>query len=141
MSATRVSGVHQPTNSTFPPVLVVLVVGIALSASFILAPAQVASSPVVCPFRLSTGLPCPGCGLVRSWVALAHGDLVRSLQFNWFGPAAMLIAGGALVMVVVEWSGRAQFAWVRSGRVPLLGRAFTGAWVLWAVGRAIANIA
>jgi hypothetical protein len=58
---------------------------------------------VVCPFRKATGLPCPGCGLTRSFCAVAKGHLERAFEFHALGPALFvvllvyLVRGGALV--------------------------------------------
>lgn len=41
--------------------------------------------PPMCGFRMGTGLPCPGCGLTRSWVHLAHGDLLGSFAQHRLG--------------------------------------------------------
>jgi hypothetical protein len=46
--------------------------------------------PSVCAFRNTTGLPCPGCGLTRSWVELARGDLETSLARNRLGWLLMI---------------------------------------------------
>lgn len=63
--------------------------------------------PVLCPFRALTGLPCPGCGLTRSWVYLMHGDVGSSLASNWFGPVLILaIIALAVVSVRTRLSGR-----------------------------------
>ena len=35
-----------------------------------------------CPWRAVTGLPCPGCGMTRSALALLRGDLPGSLREN-----------------------------------------------------------
>lgn len=35
-----------------------------------------------CPFKLATGIPCPGCGMGRATLALAHGDIMSSLHCN-----------------------------------------------------------
>lgn len=48
------------------------------------------ATPPMCSFNFSTGQPCPGCGLTRSWVALAHGDLTSSLSFHRLGWLVML---------------------------------------------------
>ena len=74
---------------------------VALATAGVASPAAAQSGPVICPFRRLTGLPCPACGLTRSWVDLAHGDLVGSVQHNPFGP--VLLAGlVALVVLVVR---------------------------------------
>ena len=44
-----------------------------------------------CPFLAITGLPCPGCGLTRSVLALMHGHAADSLRWHAFGP--LLFAG------------------------------------------------
>jgi hypothetical protein len=66
----------------------------AALGAFALSPEGISDGPVVCPFRLLTGLPCPGCGLTRAWVYLAHGQWRDSLVANPFGVvlAALLVA-------------------------------------------------
>ena len=52
--------------------------------------------PVLCPFRRATGLPCPGCGLTRALVCVAHGRIGESLAYH---PLA-----GAVFVVLVVWT-------------------------------------
>jgi hypothetical protein len=40
------------------------------------------SLPELCYFRFGTGIDCPGCGLTRSFIAFAHGQLLLSWHFN-----------------------------------------------------------
>jgi hypothetical protein len=47
----------------------------------------------LCYFRRFSGLPCPGCGLTRSVVAMAQGDWRLALAFHPFGP---LVLGWAI---------------------------------------------
>lgn len=35
-----------------------------------------------CPFKLLTGLPCPGCGGLRAAKAFLQGDILRALYIN-----------------------------------------------------------
>lgn len=44
--------------------------------------------PGTCSFYRVTGIPCPGCGLTRCFVSLAHGDWRRAWHFN---PAGFLV--------------------------------------------------
>jgi Protein of unknown function (DUF2752) len=52
--------------------------------------------PILCPFRRMTGLPCPTCGLTRSWNAMAHFRPSAAFAEHPFGPlsfcAALLVA-------------------------------------------------
>ena len=41
--------------------------------------------PGFCTFRSLTGIPCPGCGLFRSMVTAAHGDVAKSLEYHRLG--------------------------------------------------------
>lgn len=36
----------------------------------------------VCPFKLITNIPCPGCGMGRASLALLHGHIRESLYYN-----------------------------------------------------------
>jgi hypothetical protein len=49
--------------------------------------------PASCAFRGLTGIPCPGCGLTRSFVSLAHGQWRAAWSYNpagWFFFAIVL---------------------------------------------------
>jgi hypothetical protein len=39
----------------------------------------------ICFFRYLTGLPCPGCGLTRSFSCILHGDFARGYEYHPFG--------------------------------------------------------
>lgn len=41
--------------------------------------------PSVCIFRSVTGIPCPGCGLVRSMVSAMHGGVAKSMEYHRLG--------------------------------------------------------
>jgi hypothetical protein len=53
------------------------------------------NGPVLCPFRLATGLPCPFCGMTRSLVALGQGRLDASFDLAPLGPFVSLVAVAA----------------------------------------------
>jgi hypothetical protein len=38
--------------------------------------------PELCTFRRFTGLGCPGCGMTRCFISLAHGDLRAAWAYN-----------------------------------------------------------
>lgn len=81
------------------------VAGLVLLAGIVLPPEVAAGGPVLCPFRLLTGLPCPGCGLTRSLVCLLHGDLATSVAFHPLGP---LVALALIGFILAEACARAR---------------------------------
>jgi hypothetical protein len=61
----------------------------------------IAKMPRLCLFFLSTGLPCPGCGLTRSVVSFAHGQWSEAVYYHPLGPlffiAFVAIAAGGVL--------------------------------------------
>ena len=49
--------------------------------------------PGICMFRSVTGIPCPGCGLLRSMVSAMHGDVARSLEYHRLGLITLVYVG------------------------------------------------
>lgn len=75
-------------------------IGLAtIAASFAYAPWSL-DGPVFCAFRWLTGLPCPGCGLTRSFCAVAQGDLVHGFHWHILGPLlfAAVVIGAPLLL-------------------------------------------
>ncbi|MCC9607026.1 DUF2752 domain-containing protein [Blastopirellula sp. JC732] len=52
--------------------------------------------PPSCGMKLFWGVDCPGCGLTRSFILLAHGDLAGSLAYN---PSGILLFAVVLFQV------------------------------------------
>jgi hypothetical protein len=69
--------------------------------------------PVVCGFRRLTGHPCPGCGLTRSLVFLAHGEVASSFQAHPLGPLVF-----AFVAAQLPLQGRRLLALRRLASTP-----------------------
>ncbi|MCA9490880.1 MAG: DUF2752 domain-containing protein [Myxococcales bacterium] len=62
--------------------------------------------PVLCGFRRLTGIPCPGCGLTRSFVYLAHGHPIDAFRMNVFGPFLFAyVAGQVPYRAWLLWRG------------------------------------
>lgn len=40
--------------------------------------------PIFCPFKFVTGIPCPGCGMTRAFLAMAEADFVSAFRHNPF---------------------------------------------------------
>ena len=53
--------------------------------------------PVLCPWRLITGIPCPGCGGIRAMGAISTGQFEQAWLLN---PIAFLVCGVVLVWAV-----------------------------------------
>ena len=104
-----------------------------LATAVALPPSAVDEGPVVCPFRLATGLPCPGCGLARSWTALGHGDVAAAFDRHPFGPplfAAAIVAVAAVAISVLRRAAPVDLAG-RAGSRPALvvAAAWCAAWI------------
>lgn len=88
---------HRDTHAETVAVLGVLGIGVAA----LLPASRIDHGPVICPFRRLTGLPCPGCGMTRSWVHLMHGQWHAALWANPFGVVAMAAVLALAVHVVI----------------------------------------
>lgn len=76
--------------------LLLLAGGIVL---YIFDPARYIFAPK-CPFKLLTGLSCPGCGFQRALHAFLHGQWSEALSYNWFLIASLPYA---TALVVTNW--------------------------------------
>jgi hypothetical protein len=52
--------------------------------------------PEVCWWRRCTGVDCPGCGLTRSFVSLAHGDLSAAMHYHPLGVVLFVLVAAQL---------------------------------------------
>jgi hypothetical protein len=100
VTAVRQSGSRLPTEAAGA---IGLAAGsaAALAIACVASPASIENGPAICPFRLATGLPCPGCGLTRSWVYIAHGDFGEAVRANPFGYVTMATAVTVIAVVAL----------------------------------------
>lgn len=56
----------------------------------------------LCPFKLLTGLPCPGCGITKSIIFFYKGDLLKSLYYHLFGPFVIVFCMVTVVVLSAE---------------------------------------
>jgi len=86
---------REPYRSHFTGHVIVFSVCFSiLSAALLLSPVKtgdhhlsILSVPIpdTCAFKNLTGIPCPGCGLTRSIVAAAHGEIRESILHHRLG--------------------------------------------------------
>lgn len=112
---------------------------VAVTVSMVWTTHGVEHGPELCPFRAMTGLPCPGCGLTRSWVFLGHGDVGAAVGFNAFGPVLFVVM--VVATAVAGWtliSGR-RGGWERLRRAVLgpVGIAIIVCWLVYGVVRIV----
>lgn len=92
-------GISLGQRAIVPVLALISLVGLIVARVW---PVQsVDSGEPTCILRILTGLPCPGCGMTRSWVHLAHGDVAAAFEYNLFGPLAMATAAGLVVYTAV----------------------------------------
>ena len=63
---------------------------VVVGLSFALGPSFWQGLPEMCAFEAMTGLPCPTCGITRSFAATAHGQLGLAFHYHAFGPFAFV---------------------------------------------------
>jgi hypothetical protein len=55
-----------------------------------------------CPIRHFTGIPCPTCGMTRSFMAVAAGDWNQAFTQHLFGPFLFVICAIAVIHAAIE---------------------------------------
>lgn len=119
-----------------------IAIGLALIAALamltLIDPAQSVWMPK-CPFKLLTGLQCPGCGGQRAAHALLQGDFVGALRYNWF----LVYAGPYLLLLIIErfflkgeWQQKVR-GWVENKYVVWL---YIVSYCVWLVVRNVLHI-
>ena len=106
--------------------------GLVLCA--VLDPDAVAACPTLCPFRLMTGVDCPGCGLTRALTALLHGDPDGAAAQHPLVFLALPLAVAAVAWLVAEAVSRRPLTTrvppaLRTGASLALLAAFLVVWV------------
>lgn len=56
----------------------------------------------LCPLKMLTGFPCPGCGITKSLVYFYEGDLQKSLYYNIFGPLVIAFCIAIIAVLTTE---------------------------------------
>lgn len=71
--------------------------GVMLAAAMV-RPLVPGEPGLPCPLRLTTGIPCPLCGMTTSVTAAAHLDLAQAAAANPVGILAVVVALALLVV-------------------------------------------
>jgi hypothetical protein len=56
----------------------------------------------LCPFKMITGFPCPGCGITKSLVYFYHGDFYKSVSYHILGPFVIAFSVVTIVVLIME---------------------------------------
>jgi hypothetical protein len=77
----------------------------------------------ICFFKYLTGLPCPGCGLTRSFSCILHGNFARAYEYHPFGYVLLpifLLAASTLFLPANRRSQLEHFVRSRQLRLRLV---------------------
>ncbi len=89
-----------------------------------------------CAFRVESGLPCPMCGMTRSWAWATRGEPVRAFAYN---PAGATLWGGLVLCGIIGLSRlvsgdpkRLAVPWqlLVGATIVWLGPLYAGVWLL-----------
>ncbi|MCE5327018.1 MAG: DUF2752 domain-containing protein [Planctomycetaceae bacterium] len=102
-----------PLPQTLPSARAIRLRGLALllpclavlAAACFQLPSRVPMPP--CSFYVNTHLPCPGCGMTRSMMAMGRGHVVEAFNFHPFG--VVLFSG----LVALSCIGAVELGWAR----------------------------
>lgn len=67
---------------------------------------------LACPLRHFTGIPCPTCGMTRSFMAIGCGDWNRAFAQHLFGPFLFVSLAIAVIHITLELKVGYQFTTV-----------------------------
>ncbi len=56
----------------------------------------------LCPFKMLTGFPCPGCGITKSIISFYEGNILESLTYHIFGIPAVLFCIAIIFIFIYE---------------------------------------
>jgi hypothetical protein len=98
---------HDADATVVSPRAIGLVALGVLGAGVLAAVVDPTDGPVVCPFRLATGLDCPLCGATRAVHSFATGHPLRAMDHNLLIAIAIpLLLVGLVAAAVAAQRGR-----------------------------------
>lgn len=63
----------------------------------------------LCPFKMLTGFPCPGCGITKSLVFFYEGDIYKSIYYHFLGPFVIVFCVAIIVLLTTELITKKEF--------------------------------
>ena len=129
---TQAGRTADPPDLLFHRTVLLIAIGVLFGAMVlqirdgqqVLLPVVKIPLPGTCTYKRLVGSDCPGCGLTRCFISLAHGELARAWDFN---PAGILV----FVVVILQLPYRTIQLWrTRHGFPEIRLRRFTNV-VLW----------
>jgi hypothetical protein len=99
------------------PSVLVLLASVSIAAAWTIAPTEDPTKLAIgaypfggeCGMKKMLGIPCPQCGMTRSWVYLVRGRVAEAFTFNAAGALLLLWIGvGGLIGALRLATGRAR---------------------------------
>ena len=89
---------------------------------------HIETSQSLCPFKMMTGLPCPGCGITKSIICFYKGDIIKSLHYHIFGPLVVFFCVAVIIILIIElFTGERYFRKIfYSQKIAYTGAIFLG---------------
>lgn len=81
---------------------ILLMLAFPLYLSLTHTPHEIESAQSFCPVMMTTGFPCPGCGISKSMMYLYQGDLFASLHHHLLGPLFFILCWITLLLWSAE---------------------------------------
>lgn len=115
--------------------LVLAGAALSLCAAAAIGPERADDGPILCPFRLATGSPCPACGTTRVWTLASRGRLDEAALLNPFALAVLaVLVGAGLWRAASLVSSNLRPPNLVAIAVSPLTFAFLAVWLAWWIG-------
>ena len=103
---------------------------VALALLAVFTPSD--EGPTVCPFALTTGTACPGCGMTRAASYLVKGDFVAAFAYHPLVPLIVFQLAAGWVWYLLRRAGKVKAMSQKTLNVVLIGTAvlFLAVWVV-----------
>lgn len=56
----------------------------------------------LCPLKMLSGFPCPGCGITKSMVFCYEGAFSKSISYHLFGPLLIIFCVFLIILLIIE---------------------------------------